>query len=115
MITTEEICQALLDAGMAGWAAMLPQQIEQALGADRHGDLGRWRYLLQQLPQIPTEDVDLQADRLRIGRAQQVGEAARQDIHQTLRALQPWRKGPYELFGIHIDTDVSKLRILDYC
>ena len=105
MIATEEICQALSDAGMAGWAAMLPRQIEQALSADRHGDLGRWRYLLQQLPEIQTEDIDLRADRLRIGQAQQAGEAVRQDIHQTLRALQPWRKGPYELFGIHIDTE----------
>ncbi|WP_457668934.1 tRNA 5-methoxyuridine(34)/uridine 5-oxyacetic acid(34) synthase CmoB [Thiolapillus sp.] len=105
MIFTEEVCQLLSDAGMASWATLLPRQIEQALSADRHGDLGRWQYLLQQLPDIRSDDIDLQADRVRVGCAQETNETVRRDIYQTLRALQPWRKGPYELFGIHIDTE----------
>ena len=105
MICVEVIQQQLAEAGMPAWAAMLPQQIEQALAADRHGDLGRWLHLLQQLPDVKAADIDLKADALRIGRADEVDAEARQDIYQTLRALQPWRKGPYEVFGIPVDTE----------
>ncbi len=105
MIAVEIVQQRLCDAGMPGWAAILPQQIEQALAADRHGDLGRWRHLLLQLPDRKTVDVDLEADTLRIGRADEIEKEIRQDIYQTLRALQPWRKGPYEIFGIPVDTE----------
>ncbi|WP_456380406.1 tRNA 5-methoxyuridine(34)/uridine 5-oxyacetic acid(34) synthase CmoB [Thiolapillus sp.] len=105
MIPVEVVQQELCDAGMPGWAAILPRQIEQALTADRHGDLGRWRYLLQQMPDIQTADIDLKADILRIGQVGEINENTRQDIYQTLRALQPWRKGPYEVFGIPVDTE----------
>jgi len=105
MIPLERTCRLLRDAGMAAWADILPQQIERALGADRHGDLGRWQHLLQGLPRIQTTAVDLQADTLRIGLADEIDDALRRDIHRTLRALQPWRKGPYEIFAIPIDTE----------
>ncbi len=105
MICVEVIQQQLVAAGMPGWAAMLPQQIEQALAAERHGDLGRWQHLLQQLPDVKAADIDLKADALRIGRAADIDEKTCSDIYQTLRTLQPWRKGPYEVFGISIDTE----------
>lgn len=105
MIPVEVIQQQLIDAQSPGWAAILPQQIEQALAADRHGDLGRWRHLLQQLPDIQTADIDLKADTLRIGQMVEVNKNTRRDICQTLRALQPWRKGPYEVFGVFVDAE----------
>lgn len=90
---------------MSAWSGQLPGQIAKALAADRHGDLGRWQNLLQQLPLVRTRDIDLQADTLRIGRENDIDADTHQDIFQTLRALQPWRKGPYEIFGIHVDTE----------
>lgn len=105
MIQVSQVQEQLAEAGMPVWAERLPGQIRKALEADRHGDLGRWQYLLQQLPQVKTTDIDLQADTLRIGRAEEIDVKTCQDIYQTLRALQPWRKGPYEVFGIHIDTE----------
>ncbi|BAO44401.1 tRNA 5-methoxyuridine(34)/uridine 5-oxyacetic acid(34) synthase CmoB [Thiolapillus brandeum] len=105
MIHSSAIEAELRDAGMDAWADVLAQQIQQALAGDRHGDLGRWRHLLEQLPLIQSRDLDLAADRLRIGRKEELDAETRKHIHQSLRALQPWRKGPYEVFGIHIDTE----------
>ncbi len=105
MIDVPKVQQALADAAMETWARCLPAQLEQALSADRHGDLGRWELLLQMLPSCATRDIDLAADCIRIGREDEIGDEIRKDILGVLRALQPWRKGPYEVFGIHIDTE----------
>ncbi|WP_457676281.1 tRNA 5-methoxyuridine(34)/uridine 5-oxyacetic acid(34) synthase CmoB [Thiolapillus sp.] len=90
---------------MEAWAEKLPEQLARALSVDGHGDLGRWEQLLKLLPACATRDLDLAADRIRIGREGEVDEATSRDILGVLRALQPWRKGPYEVFGIHIDTE----------
>jgi len=105
VIHIQAIQEQLRQAGMHSWAELVPGQMRQALAVDRHGDLERWRYLLQQLPKVQTRDLDLKADRLRIGRKEEIDEQTRRDIFQSLRALQPWRKGPYEVFGIHVDTE----------
>jgi tRNA (mo5U34)-methyltransferase len=105
MIAVEKIRQQMRDEGMSVWAALLPEQIRRALAADRHGDLGRWKQLLQLLPDVSTDDVDLNANTLRIGTAGQIDAGTQNDIYQVLRALQPWRKGPYDVFGIDIDTE----------
>jgi tRNA (mo5U34)-methyltransferase len=105
VIDSSTIEAQLRDAGMDAWADVLAGQIQQALAGDRHGDLGRWRYLLEQLPSARSRDVDLAADRLRIGREEEIDTETRKHIHQSLRALQPWRKGPYEVYGIPIDTE----------
>ena len=105
MIELSAIRQDLQDAGMREWAKIVQTQVEQALAADRHGDLGRWRYLLDQLPKVRSTDVDLTAGCIRVGRADEIDGLTRKHIHQSLRALQPWRKGPYEVFGIAIDTE----------
>ncbi len=105
MITIEAVQQQMLAADMGRWAESLPQQIHQALASDRHGDLGRWQQLLQLLPDIETDDVDLNADVLRVGQPGMLEEPTQKDVFQVLRALQPWRKGPYELFGITVDTE----------
>jgi tRNA (mo5U34)-methyltransferase len=105
VISSQAIQQVLTEAGMEAWAERLPMQLEQALSADRHGDLGRWEHLLWMLPSCATRDMDLAADCIRIGRQDDIGNDVRKDILGVLRALQPWRKGPYEVFGIHIDTE----------
>ena len=68
----------------------------------RHGDYSRWQQALDALPELVVERVSL-GDRVTIaGRAD---EAERQVLEASLRQLHPWRKGPFELFGIHIDTE----------
>ncbi len=54
---------------------------------------------------VTSEDLDLAADTVRVGSRAEVPPAEREEIHRTLRALQPWRKGPFDLFGIHIDSE----------
>ncbi|NOT84698.1 MAG: DUF1698 domain-containing protein, partial [Methylococcaceae bacterium] len=87
------------------WALQLPAQLEAALSADVHGELAAWRQLIEQLPQIPPSRNDLNVAALRIGDSLDLTFAQQQQLKLTLQGLHPWRKGPFEVFGIPIDTE----------
>ena len=68
-----------------------------------HGDLPRWMELLASLPALEPRSSDLQS-KVRIGSpADAAGQA--EQLEQLLRKLIPWRKGPFELFGIQIESE----------
>lgn len=69
-----------------------------------HGDFGRWKGALYGLPEIVPSVIEL-CDGVRIGKADDCGESVRGQITDCLRHFHPWRKGPFELFGIEIDTE----------
>lgn len=67
-----------------------------------HGDTPRWMAALAALPDLTPEDVVL-ADRV-TARGSITPEAG-QTLREALAGLHPWRKGPFELFGVHVDTE----------
>jgi tRNA (mo5U34)-methyltransferase len=100
--------QPLIDRWNGGildrWARKIPGQLEKGLSQQRYGDLARWLQVLADLPELTAELVTL--DRARVGAAgQPLSETQREQLRSTLMGLHPWRKGPFELFGIHIDTE----------
>jgi tRNA (mo5U34)-methyltransferase len=50
-------------------------------------------------------DYDLSASIIRAGRPEDCDQAQRQGIRELLMQLHPWRKGPYEICGIHLDSE----------
>ena len=96
---------ALAGSPLGRWAARLPEQLRQGLDPRRHGDLPRWEAALASLPDVRPSGVDLSADAIRIGRASDLAPEQRRMLEQGLRGLHPWRKGPYELFGLYVDTE----------
>lgn len=90
---------------MAAWAAQIPAQIDNALNKKRHGDLEKWQAVLDQLPTIKPSSYDLNADTVRIGTADDLGRFDQAEFRELLMKFHPWRKGPFELFGVSIDTE----------
>jgi tRNA (mo5U34)-methyltransferase len=74
------------------------------VGTTRHGDFPRWLAALRALPDVQPVRVELR-DRVRIGTAEQLTAAERDNLRAALMGLHPWRKGPLELFGLLIDTE----------
>src|SRR5690606_28419998 len=70
-----------------------------------HGNLERWQQALAALPNVQPSSIALNEDRLRIGAPEDLAEEQRAQAEQSLRELHPWRKGPFEFFGMHIDTE----------
>lgn len=105
MIDYQGLWQALDDTPLTAWQEALQQPLNRVLDPASHGDLPDWYAALERLPPISPSNIDLSADRLCIGRAKDCDDAARTLLRERLMAFQPWRKGPFELFGLTIDTE----------
>jgi tRNA (mo5U34)-methyltransferase len=71
----------------------------------RHGDLPKWLSIVEDLPDVTPSQVFLDRDVVTFGRASDLTAEQFEQLDRGLRALSPWRKGPYELFGAKIDTE----------
>ena len=69
----------------------------------QHGNLPRWLASLDRLPEIESDKVSLGATVS--ARTHGICESSRRQLDCALRDLVPWRKGPFHLFGIDIDSE----------
>ena len=95
----------LHEAKADAWLELLPKQLALAFAGDKHGDLSKWQHSLQQLPDITASQRLLDADAVQIGIANDLTPEQQQQLRHNLLTLHPWRKGPYQLFGIDIDSE----------
>jgi tRNA (mo5U34)-methyltransferase len=70
----------------------------------KHGKLDEWRRVLDNLPFIETEEVILDRDAVAAA-ASNIPVEKLAALREQLLALAPWRKGPFDLFGICIDAE----------
>lgn len=96
--------QALLDRGLERWLARLPEQLARGLDRTRYGDLPAWEKAVAKLPSLP-EARRVRLDQDTVSVELELDDSRRRQCHNLLRALSPWRKGPYSLGGIVIDTE----------
>jgi len=105
VIDYKPLCHALRSAKADVWADLLPQQISAAFDHTRHGHLATWQSLIKNLPEFSTSQRILDADTVQIGSANDLTKLAKTTLETQLKSLHPWRKGPYELFGINVDAE----------
>lgn len=105
MIDYSALFQRLTAAGASRWVELLPEQLQRAFDVSMHGDLLRWLQTIEQLPCATPSHCDLTRDRITIGITEDMPQETREPLQMLLKSLHPWRKGPYEVFGIHIDSE----------
>jgi tRNA (mo5U34)-methyltransferase len=102
MIDIEQATQRLAHADLVDWARDLPRQ----LAAVRpHGDLERWRAAIQAMPVPEGGGIHLDRDAVQAGGEGSLDPQQRQALEAALQTLHPWRKGPYRLHGVFIDSE----------
>lgn len=70
-----------------------------------YGNEKKWRDLFNQLPDIVPSGHDLTLDRIHIGQARDTDDTTSRVLYETLKAMTPWRKGPFDVFGINVDSE----------
>lgn len=105
MIDYTLLLEALKTTPARLWLKTLPSALDAALAHRVHGRLPAWLEALQALPAIQARSIGLNQACIRIGDSGELKPAERQRLNETLHSLTPWRKGPYRLFGIHIDSE----------
>jgi len=86
------------------WLRKLAPTINTLTQPQRHGDLQRWVTALKSIPSIHTDIVQLDTPAVTTWSNDQCASLT-DTIRQSLQALRPWRKGPFNLNGVYIDSE----------
>ena len=69
---------------------------------EKHGDFQIWLEALHQLPALQSSGFNAEGE---IVARDSISPEQRTSLHSALQKLHPWRKGPFKLFDLHIDTE----------
>lgn len=94
----------IIDSPLSHWLEVLPAQLANWQKEQLHGDFKKWLKLLSKLPDTYPSEVNLK-DRVALGLAEDISEYQQKQIVGLLKQFMPWRKGPFTIHGIHIDTE----------
>jgi tRNA (mo5U34)-methyltransferase len=70
-----------------------------------HGDYPSWSATLKALQRFRTSSIDFDSPAIRIGRPEEIEDVQRDQLQQELLRLHPWRKGPFDIYGVYIDSE----------
>ncbi|MBG0755192.1 tRNA 5-methoxyuridine(34)/uridine 5-oxyacetic acid(34) synthase CmoB [Vibrio cidicii] len=91
------------DTRLQPWLNVLPQQLTDWQNAE-HGDFDRWLRALNKISADTPDNIDLKQS-VTISNHQPMPIGELKKLESLLRTFHPWRKGPYHVHGIHIDTE----------
>ncbi|OOF81728.1 tRNA 5-methoxyuridine(34)/uridine 5-oxyacetic acid(34) synthase CmoB [Rodentibacter ratti] len=103
MIDFRPFYQQIATSPLSDWLETLPLQIKE-WEKQTHGDYAKWSKIIDFLPDLTADTVDLK-NAVKSDRTYPLSEGEKQRIIHHLKQLMPWRKGPYHLFGIHVDCE----------
>ena len=101
---------------LASWERLLMPLLQERFADSAHGKLHEWQKVLQDLPSVNNPVIKLDVDRVAADAAA-LSKKERNRLRALLLQLKPWRKGPFDLFGIEIDaewrSDLKWRRLMD--
>jgi tRNA (mo5U34)-methyltransferase len=101
MIDLAPLARRLAGTPLAEWANGLQAQLDAKM-TKSHGDLQRWQSALEALPELVPTRIDLVES---FTLDNDCDAETRVQLHKALMGLSPWRKGPFDVFGVHVDTE----------
>ena len=103
MIDFRPFYQQIATTNLSAWLETLPLQLKE-WEKQTHGDYAKWSKIVDFLPDLQADTIDLK-NAVKSDRTSPLSEGEKQRIIHHLKQLMPWRKGPYHLFGIHVDCE----------
>jgi tRNA (mo5U34)-methyltransferase len=91
------------DTRLQHWLNTLPQQLTDWQNAD-HGDFERWIKALNKLPATTPDNIELNNE-VALSNQNPLIAGEKKKLENLLKTFHPWRKGPYQIHDIHIDTE----------
>lgn len=104
MLDTEALFSDLDAIGLSTWRDALTPLILERLADSAHGNLPEWKDILARLPAADSEWKPADRDAVVIA-ANDVPAEEAERFRTLLQGLIPWRKGPFEINGMELDTE----------
>lgn len=101
---TEDFAQMASQARFIPWLASLLPFLKNWEENNGHGDFHRYCVQLSKIADIKTSHVDF-SSYLKIGNKEELPPGREKQLKSVLKQFEPWRKGPYEIFGITLDSE----------
>ena len=105
----EQIYQPLYDqignTDLHPWLDDIARGIRNNLCASSNGHLAGWVDSLERMPQAIPSRLEFSQNAITIGDSDDLPEDQRHVLKDSLMSLHPWRKGPWNYFGVHLDTE----------
>lgn len=105
MIDFGDFYRLIAKSPLSHWLETLPSQLASWQKESLHGQFKQWINAVEYMPQVSPERLDLLHSVTAQAASGALSEGQIQGITTHLRALMLWRKGPFHLYGIHIDTE----------
>ncbi|MEW6765939.1 MAG: tRNA 5-methoxyuridine(34)/uridine 5-oxyacetic acid(34) synthase CmoB [Pseudomonadota bacterium] len=105
MVDLRSLADEVGGTPLSAWLEWLPEALAKVLDVERNGNLPRFLDALATCPSIRAGHVELNRPAVLVGDAEEIDDETRQALKESLRGLMPWRKGPFDVFGIHVDTE----------
>lgn len=70
-----------------------------------YGLENEYRHKFTMIPDVTPSEVDLTSDWVKIGERTDITDKEHETLLSMLTSFTPWRKGPFEIFGIRVDTE----------
>ncbi|NDV92896.1 tRNA 5-methoxyuridine(34)/uridine 5-oxyacetic acid(34) synthase CmoB [Alteromonas sp. 345S023] len=96
--------KSLLDTPLQHWLQTLPGQLNTWQTSAKHGEFDKWCRLLAKLPNTTPSRLDLK-DSVSVGCLEDIDTYTQKKITGLLQQFMPWRKGPFHIHDIHVDTE----------
>ncbi|WP_439241126.1 tRNA 5-methoxyuridine(34)/uridine 5-oxyacetic acid(34) synthase CmoB [Lonepinella sp. BR2474] len=103
MIDFRPFYQQIATTNLSAWLETLPLQLKQ-WEKQTHGDYAKWAKVVDFLPHLTADQIDLKTA-VKSVRDLPLSDGEQQRLVYHLKQLMPWRKGPYHLYGVHIDCE----------
>ena len=104
MLDRQLLYATLSEAGFGDWEAPLDVLLNTRLAPGAHGNLPDWLAAIERLPDLGRGPGQL--DAAAVGRPDlEANPAELAALSESLKALAPWRKGPFRIAEVEIDSE----------
>ena len=104
MIDFGNFYQIIAKNKLSKWLEVLPAQLANWQKSNIDNRFNQWLNSIKHLPTIKPYQIDL-LNSVTVESEQPISIGEQQRIIQLLKNMMPWRKGPFHLYGINIDTE----------
>lgn len=105
MISHQSLFDTLSGSPLASWIEPLRRAFADTFDSKRNTNLGPWLTALASAPHVKTQTWRFDTDVVSFGSSHECSTEDTARLNLALRALCPWRKGPFQVFSTFIDTE----------